>query len=420
MGSLPRLPQLFRSLTSDALLLFITRGLRMFAYGFLSVVLVLYLTAQGIETEQIGLLLSMTLLGDVVISLWITTAADRIGRRRMLLLGATLMTVTGAVFASTGNLLWLIIAATIGVLSPSDKEVGPFLSIEQAALSQTVSDDDRTQIFAWYNLIGSLTAAFGALFGGFACEAFLRSGVTGPAVYHPLVVAYAAAGAMLFLLFLRLSSAAESREDSGVPQGGRWFGLHRSRNVVLRLSALFAMDAFGGGFLMQSIIAYWFHVTYQMEPAVLGSMFFVANIFAGFSSLAAAALARRIGLIRTMVFTHLPSNILLILVPLMPNRELAVALFLLRFSISQMDIPTRQSYTMSVVHPDERSAASGITTVARSLGAILSPSIAGYCFAHPQWINLPFFLAGGIKIAYDLILYRAFVSHSQVEAVDHN
>jgi len=410
VGSLPGLPKFFRILSSDGLLLFITRALRMFAYGFLSVVLVLYLNAQGIETEQIGLLLSMTLLGDVVISLWITTAADRIGRRSMLLLGATLMTITGAVFASTGNFFWLIIAATIGVLSPSDKEVGPFLSIEQAALSQTVSDEDRTHVFAWYNLIGSLTAAFGALFGGFACEAFLRSGVTGPAVYHPLVVAYAAVGAMLFVLFLRLTSAAESHEDSGVPPDGRWFGLHRSRNVVLRLSALFAMDAFGGGFLMQSIIAYWFHVTYHMEPAVLGSMFFVANIFAGFSSLAAAALARRIGLIRTMVFTHLPSNILLILVPLMPNRELAVALFLLRFSISQMDIPTRQSYTMSVVHPDERSAASGITTVARSLGAILSPSIAGYCFAHPQWINLPFFLAGGIKIAYDLILYRAFIT----------
>lgn len=161
---------------------------------------------------------------------------------------------------------------------------------------------------------------------------------------------------------------------------------------------------------MQSMIAYWFHVTYKIEPAILGSMFFVANILAGFSSLVAAALARRIGLIKTMVFTHLPSNILLILVPLMPNRELAITLFLLRFSISQMDIPVRQSYTMSVVHPDERSAASGITTVARSLGATLSPMIAGYCFAHPRWINLPFFLAGGIKIAYDLILYRAFVS----------
>lgn len=411
MGLIPGLPQVFRTLSSDGLLLFVTRGLRMFAYGFLSVVLVLYLSAQGIDAEQIGLLLSMTLLGDVVISLWITTAADRIGRRRMLLLGAVLMVVTGTIFATTGNLWWLIIAATVGVLSPSDKEVGPFLSIEQAALSQTVSNADRTRVFAWYNLIGSLTAAFGALFGGFACEGFLRLGVTGAAVYHPLVVAYAAAGVILFLIFLRLSSAAESHEDSGVPLDRRWFGLHRSRSVILRLSALFAMDAFGGGFLMQSIIAYWFHVKYNLDPATLGMIFFVANLFAAFSALGAAALASRFGLIKTMVYTHLPSNILLVLVPLMPNLELAVTLFLVRFSISQMDIPTRQSYTMSVVHPDERSAASGITTVARSLGATLSPMIAGYCFAHPKWIDLPFFLAGGIKIAYDIILYRAFVSH---------
>lgn len=414
MGLIRGFPSVFHTLSSDGLLLFATRGLRMFAYGFLSVVLVLYLSAQGIKAEEIGFLLMMTLLGDVAISLWITTAADRIGRKRMLLLGAVLMAITGSIFACTGNFLWLVVAATVGVLSPSDKEVGPFLSIEQAALSQTISDADRTRVFAWYNLIGSLTAAFGALFGGFACEAFLRLGVQGAAVYHPLVVAYAAAGIILFLMFLRLSRAAESHEDSGVPQAGRWFGLHRSRNIVLRLSALFAMDAFGGGFLMQSIIAYWFHIKYNLDPATLGMIFFVANIFAAISALGAAALAGRFGLIKTMVYTHLPSNILLVLVPLMPNLELAVTLFLIRFSISQMDIPTRQSYTMSVVHPDERSAASGITTVARSLGATLSPMIAGYCFAHPKWIDLPFFLAGGIKIAYDLILYRAFVTHQPV------
>ena len=188
-------------------------------------------------------------------------------------------------------------------------------------------------------------------------------------------------------------------------------GLHRSRGVVLRLSALFALDAFGGGFILQSIVAYWFHIRFHLDPALLGGIFFVANLLAAASALAAASLAKRFGLINTMVFTHLPSNVLLILVPLMPNLPLAVTVLLIRFCISQMDVPTRQSYTMAVVHPDERSAASGITTVARSIGAAISPTLAGYLLARPDLISVPFFIAGGVKIVYDLWLYREFVSH---------
>jgi len=180
---------------------------------------------------------------------------------------------------------------------------------------------------------------------------------------------------------------------------------------VLRLSALFALDAFGGGFILQSLIAYWFYLRYHLDPAVLGSIFFVANLLAAASALAATTLAKRFGLINTMVFTHLPSNVLLILVPLMPNLTLAVTVLLIRFAISQMDVPTRQSYTMSVVHPDERSSAAGITTVARSIGAAISPTLAGIFFANPDWISLPFFIAGGVKIIYDILLYRAFVAH---------
>jgi MFS family permease len=174
---------------------------------------------------------------------------------------------------------------------------------------------------------------------------------------------------------------------------------------------LFALDAFGGGFILQSIVAYWFYLRFHLDPAVLGSIFFVANLLAAASALGAASLARRFGLINTMVFTHLPSNVLLILVPLMPNLALADTVLLVRFCISQMDVPTRQSYTMSVVRPDERSAASGITTVARSVGAAISPTLAGFCLANPHLISLPFFIAGGVKIVYDLCLYRAFVSH---------
>ena len=319
------------SLTGDGLLLFATRSIRMFAYGFLSVVLVLYLKAIGLKEEQIGVLLTMTLLGDVAISLWITTAADRIGRKRMLILGAMLMTFVGGVFAATNNFFWLIVVATIGVLSPSDKEVGPFLSIEQAALSQTISDESRTAVFAWYNLVGSVTAALGALIGGFVSQHYLGKGLPEAEVYRPLVVAYAVVGIVLAIAFTGLSSASESKKISGEQKQSTWLGLHRSRGVVLRLSALFALDAFGGGFILQSIVAYWFHIRFHLEPAVLGSIFFVANLLAAASALGAASLAKRFGLINTMVFTHLPSNVMLILVPLMPNlRERSSAPILTR------------------------------------------------------------------------------------------
>ena len=408
--------QVSRSLTGDGVLLFVTRSVRMFAYGFLSVVLVLYLKAVGLTEEQIGLLLTLTLLGDTVLSLWITTAADRIGRKRMLILGALLMALVGGVFAVTSNYVFLLIVATIGVLSPSDKEVGPFLSIEQAALSQTIPDERRTAIFAWYNLVGSVAAAVGALVGGFACQQFVRAGRTGADVFRPLVVAYCIVGLVLVAAFGSLSDAAESPRKREAHHQSSWLGLHRSRGVIVRLSALFALDAFGGGFILQSIVAYWFYLRFHLDPAVLGSIFFVANLLAAASALGAASLARRFGLINTMVFTHLPSNVLLILVPLMPNLALAVAVLLVRFCISQMDVPTRQSYTMAVVHPDERSAASGITTVARSVGAAISPTLAGYCLANPNLISMPFFIAGGVKIVYDLCLYRAFVSHEPSES----
>lgn len=380
----------------------------MFAYGFLSVSLMLYLKAVGLNEEQIGILLTMTLLGDMVISLWITTAADRIGRKRMLILGATLMLMAGIVFAITSNFLFLIIAATIGVLSPSDKEVGPFLSIEQAALSQTIPAEERTNVFAWYNLVGSFAAALGALIGGFVSQQFVKWEFTGADVYRPLVIGYAIIGLVLIFCFFALSQGAESEHRADGPRSLFSLGLPHSRSKVLQLSALFALDAFGGGFILQSIVAYWFYLRFQIQPATLGMIFFGANLCASMSALAAARLANRFGLINTMVFTHLPSNVLLLVIPLMPTAPLAIAVLLVRFCISQMDVPTRQSYTMSVVHPSERSAAAGVTTVARSIGAALSPTLAGYCLAHESLISIPFFIAGIVKIAYDLWLYRAF------------
>jgi MFS family permease len=402
---------LTRDPARDAWLLFFTRSVRMFGYGFLSVVLALYLASLGISEERIGVLLTMTLLGDIALSLWITTAADRQGRRRMLILGAALIVLVGFVFAATSNFVLLLIVATVGVLSPSDKEVGPFLSIEQAALSQTIPDQQRTAVFAWYNLAGSLAAAIGALAGGLVSQQFLSRGWSESEAYRPLILAYAVVGLILAVAFTRLSPAAEVLPNQSESIEKRVLGLHRSRGVVVRLSALFALDAFGGGFILQSLIALWFNLQFRLEPAALGVLFFVANLLAAASALGAAALARRFGLINTMVFTHLPSNVLLVVIPLMPNVYWAMGLLLARFAISQMDVPTRQSYTMGVVRPDERSAAAGVTTIARSIGAAISPMLAGYFLADPRLVNLPFFIAGGVKIVYDLLLYRAFVSH---------
>jgi MFS family permease len=382
----------------------------MFAYGMVSAILVLYLKELGHENRW-GLIVSAALVGDIAVSLWITTAADRVGRKKMLILGALLMAGAGLVFATTDNFLLLIVAATIGVISPSDKEVGPFLSIEQSALSQTVPTAERTAIFAWYNVAGSVAAALGALAAGFGWHEFLRMGLAGADVYRPLVYSYAGIGLVLAVAFLGLSPTAEAPVATVDPKSPGWLGLYRSRSIVMRLSALFALDAFGGGFILQSIVVAWFHERFAADPEILGTIFFTANLLAAGSALVAARLADRFGLVNTMVFTHLPSNVLLILVPIMPNLESAVAVLLVRFSISQMDVPTRQSYTMAVVNPDERSAAAGITTVARSVGAALSPFLAARLLAVPALVGVPFFIAGGVKILYDLWLYREFVAH---------
>jgi MFS family permease len=408
------IPMALKALTRDGWLLFLTRFARLFAYGSLSVILVFYLVGLGLTEAQSGLVLTLTLAGDVVVSLLLTTQADRIGRRRMLVIGAILMAAAGLAFASTRNLFFLIVAGTIGVISPSGNEVGPFLSIEQASLSHIVPAPDRTEVFAWYTLAGSLATALGALCGGFLTQALQQTFLTPVASYRAVVLLYAALGLLLAFLFTRLSALVEvgavpsrSAASTGI---AHVFGITRSRNVVLKLSSLFALDSFAGGFVVQSFAAYWFYLRFGVEPGTLGAIFFWANVFAGISALVASRLAGRIGLVRTMVFTHLPSNILLILVPLMPNLTLAVLVLLLRFSISQMDVPARQSYTMAVVPADERSAAGGFTGVARTTGAAISPLFAGFLFARPALISVPFFIAGTLKIVYDLMLYQGFAT----------
>jgi MFS family permease len=337
----------------------------------------------------------------------------------MLIVGSILMAAAGLVFACTSNFVFLLIAGTIGVISPSGNEVGPFLSIEQAALAHVVPDQSRTEVFAWYTLTGSVATAMGALFAGAITGALQKTTLPPVTAYRVVVILYAVLGVFLAALFLRLSSAGEvhsSRDELALPTTlKRFFGIGQSHRVVVKLSGLFALDSFAGGFVVQSFAAYWFYLRFGVHPTTLGAIFFWANMFAGISALLAARLAARWGLVNTMVLTHLPSNILLILVPLMPNLPLAVLVLLLRFSISQMDVPTRQSYVMAVVRKDERSAAAGITGVARTTGAAISPLFVGYMFARSSWINVPFFLAGALKILYDLLLYKGFVRIQPIE-----
>lgn len=389
-------------------LLFATRLVRMFSYGLLAVILVLYLSEAGLSDSEIGVLLTLTLIGDTLISLWITTRADRIGRKRMLVVGATLMVFAGILFAATSNFYLLLFAATIGVISPSGNEVGPFLAIEQSALAQTLSAEKRTQVFAWYQLAGSLATAFGSLAGGGLSQIMQNGGAAPLSSYRVIILVYAALGLILGVLFNLVSPQVEVPANEKRGTKVNLLGLGKSSKTVLRLAALFSVDAFAGGFVVQSIVAYWFHVRYDVNPATLGAIFFGANVFAGISALSAAWIAKKVGLLNTMVFTHVPSNILLILVPLMPNLPLAITMLLLRFSISQMDVPTRQSYTLAVVSPEERSSAAGVTGIARTLGASLAPIFAAPLIGITALSGLPFIISGVLKLIYDFNLFHSF------------
>jgi MFS family permease len=401
----------------DVAILLTMRALRLAAYGALAVVIALYLVEIGLDPGQVGLLLALTLAGDAVVSLLLTTHADRIGRRATLVIGAALMVLGGLVFAATGQFAVLLAAAIVAVLSPTGNEVGPFLAVEQAALSQVISGKQRTTAFAWYQLVGAMATAIGALLAGVVVQRLLDGGTGAVDAYRAVIVGYALTGIGIGVLALALDRAVEPDTPARDTSVRSRLGLHRSGRVVAELSALFALDAFGGGFVVQSIVALWFGLRWEVEPAVLGAIFFGANALSGLSGLVAARLAARFGLIRTMVGTHLPSNVLLILVPLMPTLELAIAVLLARFAISQMDVPTRQSYTMAVVDPDERSAAAGITGIARTAGAAAGAALAVPLVAAPLLGGgLPFVIAGSLKIAYDLTLWHRFRSRPAIDA----
>jgi MFS family permease len=389
------------SLSRDGWLLFATCGMRSFAYGFLSVILGLYLDAIGLSPATIGWIFTAALAGSAAMTMIISSVADRFGRKALLIVGALLMALAGWVFAVSNDPVLLTIAAILGTISPSGKDVGPFLSIEQAILPQTASDQQRTAVFSAYNLVGSFAGAVGALAVGLP-SLFSLTTISG---YRLLVWSYVGSAFLLAVLFALLSPRVEAEKKRETPN--RKIGLQKSGGMVAKLAGLFALDAFAGGFIVQSIVAYWFYLRFKTDLNLLGGIFFGTNLLAALSFLAAPAIARRFGLLNTMVFTHLPSNFLILFVPLMPNVEWAVTVLLVRHLLSQMDVPTRQSYTMAVVDVDERAASAGILSVARNAGAAMAPLFTGAILAKPAW-GLPFLLAGGLKVVYDLWIFAVF------------
>ena len=390
-------------ISGDGRLLLVARVLRTFGYGYLAVVLGLYLAQLGLDEIWIGVVLTGAILGSAAMTVAWSLAADRIGRRRTVMVMAALMVVGGLVFAVSSSPWLLLLGAFTGTISATSSEVGVFNTVDQAILPETVAPERRTWAFAVYGMLGNLAQAFGALAAALVGVA-AGFGLTGPDAYRPLFVLYALIGLANLGIFSRLSPAVEVAKVEGER---RFIGIHRSRGTVARLSLLFGLDAFAGGFVVQALVAYWFAVRWGLSPEVLGIVFFWVGVVSGLSLLAASWLAARIGLLNTMVLTHLPSNVLLILVPLAPTAWLAVALFLARMSISQMDVPTRQSYSMAIVDPDERTATAGITNVARSVATAASPILTGVAFSVAA-LGLPFFVAGGLKIVYDVLVYRTF------------
>ncbi len=397
------MPCIVAWLNADGRLLLVTRTLRSFGYGYLTVILALYLGQLGLGTVEIGAILTAALAGSAVMNVFWSLRADHFGRRKTVIVMGLLMFIGGLLFALSSNIWLLVVAAFSGTISATSSEVGAFLTVEQAILPQTAPEDRRTWLFSIYDLVSNFAGAAGALSAG-SIGLWSALGLSGADVYRPLFVLYGLIGLVNVLLFTRLSDRVELARVEGVR---RFLGVHRSRGIVTKISLLFGLDAFAGALVVQSLVAYWFHLRWGLSAEVLAVVFFWVNVVSGLSFLATPALAGRIGLLRTMVFTHMPSNVLLVLVPLAPTAELAVALFLMRMSLSQMDVPTRKSYTMAVVDADERTATAGITNTARTVASAFAPILTGAAFSVAA-LGVPFFVAGGLKIAYDSLIYLTF------------
>jgi MFS family permease len=378
------------------------RGIRALGDGFVSLTLPLYLLALGYRPLQVGLVSTATLLGSAVLSLAVGAYAARIGYRRALLGVALLMLATGVAFAGVRDFWPLLVVAFVGTLNPSSGDASAFLPLEHAVLSGVVSPERRTATFARYSLVGAVGGALGALLA--AAPQVLTDALHVPwrRALQDMFLLYAALGFAAWLLYRRLPARA-----GDAPAGAHGEALRESRRIVLILAALFSVDAFAGGLIVQSMLSLWLLQRFALSPAALGALFFATSLLSGGSYLVAVPLARRFGLINTMVFTHIPSSVALIAIPFAGNVDAVVALLLVRSALSQMDVPTRSSYTMAVVAPRERAAAASATAVPRSLAAAGSPLLSGYLLGLSA-LGWPLVLAGAIKIAYDLALLAIF------------
>ena len=395
-------------LTRDGKLLLAARIMRTFGYGFLSVIIAIYLRLLGFDNIQIGLLLGSALVNSVIFTLFASFYADRIGRRRLLIIYASLMSVSGLIFTITDNYFLLILAAFIGTMNVTGSETGAFLTIEQATLPQTIRNKQMMNTaFALYNMVGTFSMSVGILLSGLPSllqEQFY--GLSQIESIKGLFILYTLLGLFVIIIYIMLSRDIEVKQEA--KRTIKQTLSPRSKQIVAKLSTLFAVDSFAGGFVIQSVMSLWFFTRFGADLAALSYIFSAANVITALSYIAAAKIADRIGLVNTMVFTHLPSNILLILVAFAPSLQLAVILYLIRMTMSQMDVPTRQSYIVAIVSEDERTAASGLTNVSRNIAQTISPSLFGYIFQSSLSLAAPFVLSGVIKIIYDLALYFNF------------
>ena len=381
--------------------LLLVRGLRAFGDGYVSLLLPFYLVDLGLTPLEVGAIATATLLGSGVLTLLVGLHAYRFRYRTMLIAATVLMTATGLGFAAFTAFWPLLIIAVVGTLNPSSGDVSVFLPLEQAVLARLVTDRQRTAIFARYSLVGALVGAFGALFAGVPELLANATGVDRKTAYQAMFVLYAVLGVTSACIYRKLPATIAA--DAAAPAAP----LDRSRRIVYTLAALFSLDAFGGGFIVNSLLALWLFENYRMSIAVAGTIFFWTGVLSAFSYLVAVRIAGRIGLVNTMVFTHLPSSLLLLLIPFVSDLTWVIVLLLARSALSQMDVPTRQSYVMAVVAPNERAAAASITSVPRSFASATSPLIAGYLLGISSF-GWPLIIAGGLKIAYDLLLLGMF------------
>ncbi len=378
-------------------LLLVTKALRVFGFGFLSIILPLYLLRLGYSHIFIGIVLSVSIFSSVVYNTLISAFADRFGRGRSLILLSVMMAFSGALLASNLSPAAVVFAAMIGAMSVTGTETGPFMAIEQAAIPNLVKGKNRTSTFGIYNFLGYSAAALGALFSGLPVLFGSFSG------FYLLLYIYIVIALTLAFIYHRIGDGLEPRKKKVTK-------VHLSdkgKRTILKLSVLFSIDAFGGGFILQSLLTLWFVSRYNMGLGTLSLIFLATNIITAISLLIAPMIAKRIGLLNTMVFTHIPSNIFLIAIPIAPTAISAVIFLFLRQSLSQMDVPTRQSYTMAIVKPEERTALSGITNIPRSVANGISPSISSYLIGAFDY-SIPFFASGAIKIFYDILIFMTF------------